>query len=127
MGNSISYVLLALLIFVISLLIYFLIKWAVREGIKEAYHDITGKTTYEDKKNIKMAKEIKEGIKERRCEKCGRTHWFDDPIVLELHHIDGNKTNNSLENLQLLCPNCHSHTDNFKSKKLKQYKKLENN
>ena len=34
MGNSISYVLLALLIFVISLLIYFLIKWAVREGIK---------------------------------------------------------------------------------------------
>ncbi len=64
MGNSISYVLLALLIFVISLLIYFLIKWAVREGIKEAYHDITGKTTYEDKKNIKMAKEIKEGIKE---------------------------------------------------------------
>ena len=64
MGNSISYVLLALLIFVISLLIYFLIKWAVREGIKEAYHDITGKTTYEDKENIKMAKEIKEGIKE---------------------------------------------------------------
>lgn len=64
MGNSISYVLLALLIFVISLLIYFLIKWAVREGIKEAYHDITGKTTYEDKKNIKMAKEIKKGIKE---------------------------------------------------------------
>lgn len=64
MGNSISYVLLALLIFVISLLIYFLIKWAVREGIKEAYHDITGKTTYEDKKNIKMTKEIKEGIKE---------------------------------------------------------------
>ena len=58
MGNSISYVLLALLIFVISLLIYFLIKWAVREGIKEAYHDITGKTTYEDKKNIKMAKEM---------------------------------------------------------------------
>ena len=63
MGNSISYVLLALLIFVISLLIYFLIKWAVREGIKEAYHDITGKTTYEDKKNKELANEVKEGIK----------------------------------------------------------------
>lgn len=50
MNNNINYILLALLIFVISLLIYFLIKWAVREGIKEAYHDITGKTTYEDKK-----------------------------------------------------------------------------
>lgn len=50
MNNNINYILLALLIFVISLLIYFLIKWAVREGIKEACHDITGKTTYEDKK-----------------------------------------------------------------------------
>jgi hypothetical protein len=68
---------------------------------------------------------IKEGLKERRCEKCGRTHWFDEPIVLELHHIDGDRTNNSLENLQLLCPNCHAHTDNFKSKKMRHYKNLE--
>ena len=56
MGNSISYVLLALLIFVISLLIYFFNQRAVREGIKEAYHDITGKTTYEDKKKYKNGK-----------------------------------------------------------------------
>ena len=54
MNNNINYILLALLIFVISLLIYFLIKWAVREGIKEAYHDITGKTTYENKKNKEL-------------------------------------------------------------------------
>jgi len=36
MNNTISFILLALLVFIISLLIYFLIKWAVREGIKEA-------------------------------------------------------------------------------------------
>ena len=69
---------------------------------------------------------IKEGIKERKCECCGNTHWLGEPIVLELHHIDGNKTNNSLENLQLLCPNCHAHTDNFKSKNIKHYKNIDN-
>lgn len=35
------------------------------------------------------------------------------PINLQVHHIDGNKANNTLDNLQLLCPNCHSYTDNF--------------
>ena len=63
MNTTISFILLALLVFIISLLIYFLIKWAVREGIKEAYHDITGKTTYEDKNNKELANEVKEGIK----------------------------------------------------------------
>ena len=67
---------------------------------------------------------IKENIKERKCECCGNTEWMGLPIVLELHHIDGNRTNNKLENLQLLCPNCHSVTDNFKSKKVKKYKFL---
>ena len=41
------------------------------------------------------------------------------PINLELHHIDGDKSNNNLNNLQLLCPNCHSYTDNFGSKNIK--------
>lgn len=38
---------------------------------------------------------------------------MDKPITLQLHHIDGNPTNNSLNNLQLLCPNCHSQTENY--------------
>ena len=62
---------------------------------------------------------IEEGIKKRVCECCGNSDWMGLPIVLELHHIDGDKTNNRIENLQLLCPNCHSITDNFKSKKVK--------
>lgn len=65
---------------------------------------------------------IKEGIKEYKCECCGNSKWLGQDITLELHHIDGNRTNNNLNNLQLLCPNCHSITDNFKSKKLKHYK-----
>ena len=35
------------------------------------------------------------------------------PIVLQLHHKDGNNQNNSLDNLMILCPNCHSQTDNY--------------
>lgn len=72
MNNNINYILLALLIFVISLLIYFLIKWAVREEIKEAYHDITGKTTYENKKNKELANEIKEGITKIKNKKSSK-------------------------------------------------------
>lgn len=56
---------------------------------------------------------IKENIIENKCDICGLTNWLDKPIVLQLHHIDGNPNNNSLENLQLLCPNCHSQTDNY--------------
>lgn len=72
MNNNINYILLALLIFVISLLIYFLIKWAVREEIKEAYHDITGKTTYENKKNKELANEIKESITKIKNKKSSK-------------------------------------------------------
>lgn len=52
-------------------------------------------------------------IRGHKCECCGNTEWLGKPINLQVHHIDGDKTNNTLDNLQLLCPNCHSYTDNF--------------
>ena len=54
---------------------------------------------------------IKEGLKEAKCECCGRTEWFGIPIPLELHHINEIHTDNRLENLLILCPNCHAMTD----------------
>ena len=48
------------------------------------------------------------------CYTCGITEWNNKPIVLDLEHIDGNSENNNIENLCLLCPNCHSQTDTFK-------------
>lgn len=48
-----------------------------------------------------------------QCEQCGVTHWNNKPIALEVHHKDGNRTNNEKENLILLCPNCHAQTDNY--------------
>jgi hypothetical protein len=56
---------------------------------------------------------IKEGIKEHRCEVCHRTEYLGEPIPLELNHINGNENDNSLENLQIICPNCHSQTPTF--------------
>ena len=59
---------------------------------------------------------LKSGIKDHKCEKCCNLIWNGKPIPLELHHLDGNRFNHCIENLQLLCPNCHSQTDTYKSK-----------
>lgn len=58
------------------------------------------------------------GLKENKCEKCGITEWCGEPITIQLHHINGNRKDNRLENLQMLCPNCHSQTDNFCKRKI---------
>lgn len=54
--------------------------------------------------------------REYKCNICKLSIWQDKPIPLEAHHKDGNHNNNSEENLELICPNCHSLTDNYKSK-----------
>lgn len=51
---------------------------------------------------------IAAGYKSDICECCGISDWNGKPISLQLHHIDGNPKNNKLENLQILCPNCHT-------------------
>lgn len=65
---------------------------------------------------------LKEGLKPYICEKCGNTMWNDEPIPLQLHHINGIHNDNRLENLQLLCPNCHAQTDNYCGKNIKKEK-----
>ena len=59
---------------------------------------------------------LNEGLKEHKCECCGLTTWLDKPIPLELHHKDGDRYNNVLENFELLCPNCHAFTDSYRGK-----------
>lgn len=97
-------------------------KNIAKSGKKYELTDIfAGKYPYYNTSHLNY-RLIKEGYKERKCEKCGNTHWLGMPIVLELHHIDGNNTNHRFDNLQLLCPNCHAMTDNFKSKNNKHLK-----
>lgn len=60
------------------------------------------------------------------CEECGQQNiWNNKPLTLELHHIDGNSKNNKRENLQILCPNCHTQTPNHRGKNL-TYQKEKN-
>ena len=58
-------------------------------------------------------KMIKDGLKKHQCELCLLEEWQGRAIPLELHHKDGNNTNNDLSNLCFLCPNCHSQTENY--------------
>lgn len=55
-------------------------------------------------------------LRGRKCECCGFEYWLNKPINLEIHHKNGDRSDNSLENLELLCPNCHSYTDTFCNK-----------
>lgn len=63
--------------------------------------------------NTLKEKLYKYGYKENKCEMCGIYEWNNKPIHCALHHIDGNSHNNKLENLKILCPNCHSQTNNY--------------
>lgn len=70
------------------------------------------------KKSVESSNSIN-GLKDKVCEMCGIRDWNGRELVFELHHIDGNRNNNSLDNLMILCPNCHSQTDNFRNKSRK--------
>lgn len=73
----------------------------------------TGKYIQTSKLKEKL---FKEGLKKNECENpdcpC-KGYWLGNPLVCQLHHINGNNTDNRLENLQILCPNCHSQTENY--------------
>ncbi len=56
------------------------------------------------------------GMFEAKCVRCELFTWLDEPIPLELDHIDGDNTNNELSNLRLLCPNCHAKTSTYRGK-----------
>lgn len=56
---------------------------------------------------------LKEGLLIYKCDKCGLKDWQGKPITLQLDHKDGDRTNNALSNLRLLCPNCHSQTPTY--------------
>ena len=77
-------------------------------------------STYASSVNLKN-RLINEGLLKNECVECGcRNMWNKKPISLQLDHIDGNHKDNRLENLRILCPNCHSQTETWGGKKKKK-------
>lgn len=63
---------------------------------------------------------VKEGVLEYKCKICGINEWMGKPISLQLDHKNGVHNDYRLENLRLLCPNCHSQTDTYGAKNRKK-------
>ena len=61
---------------------------------------------------------IEAGLFEPICSDCGLSTWQNANIPLELDHRDGDRTNNLIENLRLLCPNCHALTPNYRGRNI---------
>ena len=59
-------------------------------------------------------------LRGHKCECCGMEEWMQKPIPLEVHHNDGDPLNNEIENLMLLCPNCHALTENYRGRNINQ-------
>jgi 5-methylcytosine-specific restriction endonuclease McrA len=61
---------------------------------------------------------LKNGLLDYKCNSCGIDQWNGKSISLELDHINGKRDDHRLENLQFLCPNCHSQTKTFRGRNL---------
>lgn len=107
-----------------------------RSGITRLKHEYRDKIFSLDKilngeypnyQTVKLKKRlINEGIKDEVCEECGQgILWNNKKLVLQLDHKDGNSRNHKLENLKLLCPNCHSQTNTFAGRNNKRFSDLE--
>lgn len=67
--------------------------------------------------NLLKRRLIKEDILKLQCQICNLgPSWNDKPLCLQIDHINGQSTDNRLNNLRLLCPNCHSQTDTYAAK-----------
>jgi hypothetical protein len=60
------------------------------------------------------------GLLANRCDECGITDWRGSPLSMQLHHRNGLGKDHRLENLAMLCPNCHSQTPTFAARNKKQ-------
>jgi 5-methylcytosine-specific restriction endonuclease McrA len=95
-------------------------KGTKKSSPKIPLDDIITNGKYPHYQSYKLKKRLfEEGVKQPECEVCKISIWQNKPLPLELHHVDGNRHNHAIENLMLLCPNCHSQTPTFRAKNKK--------
>ena len=88
-------------------------NWARRTSLEDLLVSdcVSGVTTAKLKTRLLL-----KGLLDRRCYRCGLTEWQGQPIPLELEHTNGNRLDNRIENLSLLCPNCHALTSTYRGR-----------
>ncbi len=91
------------------------------EKTKQLRHERYINTSFNELPSVFLKKRRVKEEQDYKCNQCGISEWLKKPITLEVEHKDGNKNNNTRENLEALCPNCHSFTPTWrKSKKAKK-------
>jgi 5-methylcytosine-specific restriction endonuclease McrA len=68
---------------------------------------------------------LRAGLLHNRCSQCGITEWLGEPLTIQIDHINGVHDDFRLENLRMLCPNCHSQTDTYGNRNGKRYRRLQ--
>lgn len=95
-------------------------NWAKETPLKDI---LVEKSTYGGGGRHLKKKLFKAGLLEDKCYQCGLTFWRGEKLSLEIEHINGNHFDNRIENLTILCPNCHSLTPTYRGRKLRGNKR----
>lgn len=96
----------------------------IEKHVRFKLEDILVKeSTYQNTYRLKR-RLVEEGLLKNECILCGQgPEWNGEPLSLQLDHKDGDRCNNTLTNLRIVCPNCHSQTESFAGKRRKKIAK----
>ena len=76
-------------------------------------------------RNAIKSRLLRAGLLQNRCQACGISEWRGKPLSVHVDHINGVRDDHRLENLRMLCPNCHSQTDTYSGKNVRRRKDLQ--
>jgi Zn finger protein HypA/HybF involved in hydrogenase expression len=93
-------------------------KVKVSERVNNIEDILVENSPYQNISSLKK-KILKQGLMEYKCAICGISEWLGNPLSLQLDHINGISNDHRLENLRLVCPNCHSQTETFAGRNVK--------